>query len=209
MGSGGKYVEFRVSRRSVVVGVVFLVVAGLVAAWVVMSSRPAVVTGSASSIGAGVSMDRCGPGGSGDVVVYPSSEDVVAVQTIRNEARWAVEVISGDPDVYRFGHLAERAVDDFDFPSPHDGAPDTAETLDRVVIPPGREVAMWIVDPFPEMTTGGDGYVGISRAPVTVVSLGVRHESWVDLSSDVWVANGGYDRERLIAALDAVCDELQ
>lgn len=203
MGSNRRHLELRVSYRSILVVLAGAVVVALAIAWVA-GTRQAVVVGSGAHAGSGVWLNRCGPG-SADDLLYPSSKDVVAVQTVRNDGRWTVEVISKEPSMIRFGPLAEDRRDDVNFPSPDAGVPD--EVSDRVTIPPGREVAMWITDPFPDMSSNG-GYTGIETIPVRVSSLGVSHETTIDLRHMIWMGGGRFDTERLEAAFDEVCGQL-
>lgn len=208
MPSDRKYLELRVSYRSILVVVAVVVtvtvVVALVTTWVA-ETRQAVVAGSRAHIGTGVWLNSCGPG-EGDGAVYPSSDDVVAIQTVRNDARWEVEVVSKEPEAFRFGRLAEHRRDDVRLPEFEAGLPD-AETSDRVVIPPGREVVMWIVDPLQEVTFSG-GYSAISTVPVRVTSLGVSHETTIELHHPIWLGGGEFDKDRLEAAFEEVCDEL-
>lgn len=209
MGSGAKYLEFRVRYRSILVvlavAVVVALVAALVNAWAT-ATRQAVVAGSQTNIGSGVWLHKCWPRYEVDVV-YPSSEDVVAVQTVRNDARWEVEVVSQDPEAFRFGTLTEHHRDEVSLPAVEGGAPDDEATSDRVVIPPGHEAVMWIVDPFQGVPTSGSHH-GIVTVPVRVGSLGVSHETEIELSYPIWVSGGDFDGDRLEAKFDEACAEL-
>ncbi|WP_460704884.1 hypothetical protein [Myceligenerans halotolerans] len=182
------------------------VVVALVAMWLV-ETRQAVTRGSGANFGEGVHVRGCGPS-AGDSVVYARGEDILAVQMVRNQGRWAVEVVSKEPGTFRFGRLAERPQDDVTLQNPRDGAPDGEETSDRVVIPPGREVVMWIVDPFPEEPMGPGSYITVSTAPVMVSSLGVAQEAEIELYHPIWMSSSAFDKDRLEAAIDEACAEI-
>ncbi|MBE1875482.1 hypothetical protein [Myceligenerans pegani] len=195
------------SYRSILVVLATAVVVALVATWLV-ETRQAVTSGSGAHFGHGVDLSGCGPSAE-DSVVYDRDEDILAVQMVRNRGRWPVEVASREPEKFRFGRLAEHQRDDLMFPDPRDGAPDDGETSDRVVIPPGREVTMWIADPFPDAPMEPGSFVGISTAPVMVSSLGVAQETEIELYHPIWMSGSRFDGDRLEAALDEVCAELR
>lgn len=159
-------------------GAAVLVVAAVVGWWVLAASAD-VRPGSFSSAGRGHT-DRCSFPDEGFWAVYAGDQEVVAVQTIRNDAPWSVEVTSRSPDAFRLGALAADPGYDASISDPAAGPP--PEASDRVVIPAGREVALWIVDPQPEDSIVGYGdRTGYDRVPVRLRSLGIPRDTEIDL----------------------------
>lgn len=198
--------RLRIRRGTRIAGaaVVVALIAGLVA-WQVAARTARVEPGSLSSSGAGATLPDCVPGDS-MWAMFGSDVDVVVVQTVRNPSQWPVMVISTDPEVYRFEPMADDWRGDYTLVSdPAEGAPDRADTSDRVVIPPDREAAMWIVNPQGDVQLGDEGWHGYSDAPLRIRSLGVERDVRMPYQGMVYV-RGREDIGRLGKALQEACD---
>ncbi|PUB27928.1 hypothetical protein C8K30_104381 [Promicromonospora sp. AC04] len=195
----------RIRRVGRIVGmaVVLLLVAGA-AAWQVAARTAQVELGSASNSGAGATLPDCVPS-DGLWAMFGTDEDVVLVQTVRNPSRWPITVISRESEVYRFEPMADDFRDDYLYvKDPVDGAPDPAQTSDRVVIPPDREATMWIVNPQGDVPTA-DGWSTFGGAHVTLRSLGVEREFYLPLRGTVAVGGADPTAGRLDRALQEAC----
>ncbi len=185
-----------------------MVVAALVAgavAWQIAARTTEVEPGSFSNRGAGATLPDCVP--SDDIwSMFGNDEDVVVLQTVRNSSPWPVTVISTDPGAYRFEPMADDVREDHDFvKEPVDGAPDATETSDRVVIPPDREAAMWIVNPQGD-NSYTDGWGLFGGAPVKLRALGVEREFYLPFHGTVSVGGSEATAARLDRALQAACE---
>ncbi|MFE7406473.1 hypothetical protein [Isoptericola sp. NPDC057559] len=208
-------VEFKVRfrRRSGRIALAVVAVLALLVAWWAVSGTAAVAQGSAASSGVGHG-DDCDYPDEEFWAVYAKDETPVAVQTVRNEGRWPVEVISTRPEAYRFSPVPDDPRYDATFPSdPLLGAPPDDETSDRVTIPPGREASMWIIDPFRpenEYTAGGQSRVndrtGVETAPVQVWSLGIRRDADVAFYGTLWQSTLTRDSEEFKSELAQLCE---
>ncbi|MFC8597407.1 hypothetical protein [Isoptericola sp. NPDC057191] len=202
--------KFRMRRRNVRITAGAIALLIVLVAWWVVSGTASVVTGSTTSAGAGHG-DQCLWGDDHFWAVYAKDEAPVAVQTVRNESRWPVEVISTRPDAYRFEPSA-LALDE-SIPDPKAGPPPESETSDRVTIPAGREAVMWIINPFrAEGSTEadppiGDGArVGVSDAPLRVRSLGLVHNAVVPFYATLWKSGLPSDSPEFQARLAELCE---
>ncbi|MFI2365554.1 hypothetical protein [Promicromonospora sp. NPDC019610] len=135
------------------------------------------------------------------LAVYGTTDDVVVGQTVRNPSRWPVTVTSSDPEVYRFEALSDEPGG----VSSGDGAP-PADTSGQVVLPPGREVTMWVVDPQRHsIQDSSTVWYEFSEVPVTLRTLGVEREFSVQLPGTLYIG-GGKGGDQLGAALQEACD---
>jgi hypothetical protein len=173
-----------------------------IAAWQGVARIGRVETGSASNGGAGMSLPSCVP--SGDVwAIFGRDEDVVVVQTVRNPSLWPVTVTSTEPDVIRFEPVSDDPMDDLLLDKdPRDGAPGT--TVEQVVIPPGREAAMWIVNPPGDGGNERGSWFGRFGTPVTLGSLGVERTTHVEFPGGLYIG-GIRDTTELGKALEEAC----
>lgn len=180
-------------------------IAGVVA-WLVAALTARVEPGSASNSGAGATLPDCVP--SDDIwSMFGNDEDVVVLQTVRNASPWPVTVISTDPDAYRFEPMADDHLDDYMFvKDPVDGAPDATETSDRVVIPPDREAAMWIINPQGDADRSG-GWRLFDGAPVKLRALGVERDFYLPFRGTLTVGGNEATAGRLDRALQAACED--
>lgn len=136
--------------------------------------------------------------------VYGTSDDVVVGQTVRNPSRWPVTVISSDPEVFRFEAPSDDPGDDTTVSSADGAAP--ADASGQVVLPPGREVTMWIVDPQRDSVQDSSSvWYEFDEVPVTLRMLGVERETSIRLPGTLYVG-GGKDGDQLGAALQEACD---
>ena len=202
--------RFRVRRRTLLIsGVATLAVLSLVAWWA-LSSSAEVRIGSFSSTGAGYT-DDCAYADEDFWAVFAQDQDVAVVQTVRNDSRWPLEVTSLLPDVFRFGAVADDPREDAMIPDPRTVASPEAETSDRVEIPPGREVAMWVLGPWgtadADTSYGSDqgGRAGIERAPVRVRSLGIARATDIDLEKTLWVSSLPSDSDQFRGEVAQLC----
>jgi hypothetical protein len=181
-----------------------LVVALLVGigAWQGVARIGRIETGSASNSGAGMSLPSCVP--SGEIwAMFGRDEDVVVVQTVRNPSLWPVTVTSTEPDVVRFEPVSDDPMDDLLLDKdPRGGAPDT--TVEQVVIPPGREAAMWIVDPPGNGGSERGSWYGRFGTEVTLGSLGVERRVSVEFPGGLYIG-GIRDTAALGKALEEAC----
>lgn len=184
------------------------VVAALVAAfvaWQIAARTTEVEPGSASNSGAGATLPDCVPDG-GIWSMFGTDEDVVVLQTVRNPSRWPVTVISTDPEAYRFEPVTDDPRDDYLFAkNPTDGAPAAAETSDRVVIPPDREAAMWIINPQGDLAYSG-GWRTFDGAPVRLRALGIERDFYLPFRGTLSVGGSEATAARLDRALQAACE---
>ena len=125
-------------------------------------------------------------------------------QSVRNASRWPVTVVSQDPESYRFEALGDDPADDAVVTGGTDGGAPTG-TSDRVVLPPGRSVTMWITDPQRGTLDESGAWYEFDQVPVTLRALGVERESSVRLPGTIYVG-GTRDGERLGDALQEACD---
>ncbi|MFE5342534.1 hypothetical protein ACFQ80_20095 [Isoptericola sp. NPDC056578] len=197
-------------RRSTVaaVGAAVLAAAAL-GGWWGLSASADVELGSMSSSGAGY-RDECTYPDEGFWALFAADQDVAVVQTVRNDARWPITVTSLLPDVFRFGAVAADPRDDFAF-DPSDGPP--PGTTETVEIPPGREVAMWVVGPWGRLDAdanrGGPAGMrtGIEHAPVRVRSLGIARETDVQLEKMLWVSDLDLGSRQFQDEITELCTE--
>lgn len=200
-------VERRRPRRwARITGIVLagVLLAGI-GAWQVAAWTTMVEPGSMSNSGAGATLPDCVP--SDDTwAMFGTEEDTVVVQTVRNSSRWPVTLISTDPEAYRFEPMADDYLDDYLFVSdPVDGPPDPAATSDRVVIPPGREATLWVINPLGDVRIGS-GWRTFDSAPVKLRALGIERD--FDLPFRAALAVGGDEATtgRLDSALQEACE---
>lgn len=172
-----------------------------IAAWQGVARLGRIETGS-SSYSLGMSLPGCLPSGN-FWLMFGSDDDVVAGQTVRNPSPWPVTVISTDRDVYRFEPMPDDQRDDTMFVErPADGGvPDDTQTA--VVIPPGREAVMWIVNPQGDAHIERGGWQGYAGAPLRVRSLGVERDVHMPYQGMLYV--GGIDSDSLGEALQEAC----
>jgi hypothetical protein len=199
-------VRWRFRRRTVrIAGVVAGVVVLLVAWWAV-AARGTVETGSSSW--AGGHGDECAFPDDDVWAVYAADEQIVAVQTVRNPSPWPVEVVSSRPEAFRFGEVLDEHTT---YPYPGGGAPPAGETSDRVVVPAGEEVMMWVVDPFPEdgsMLDGMEGIddrTGLDGVDVQVWSLGLPHDERIEFRGFLWQSELTTDSPTFQRQLTEMC----
>ncbi|MFE5308466.1 hypothetical protein [Isoptericola sp. NPDC056605] len=199
----------RVRRSTVaVVGAAVLAAAAL-GGWWGLSASADVELGSMYSSGAGY-RDECTYPDEGFWALFAADQDVAVVQTVRNDARWPITVTSLLPDVFRFGAVAADPRDDFAF-DPSDGPP--PGTTETVEIPPGREVAMWVVGPWGRLEAdanrGGPAGMrtGIEHAPVRVRSLGIARETDVQLEKMLWVSDLDLGSRQFQDEITELCTE--
>ncbi|GHH79657.1 hypothetical protein [Promicromonospora soli] len=198
--------KLRIWRGTRIAGaaVVVALIAGVVA-WQVAARTAGVERGSFSTSGAGTTLPDCVPGDS-IWAMFGGEEDVVVVQTVRNPSQWPVMVISTDPEVYRFEPMADDWRGDYTLVSdPAEGAPDRADTSERVVIPPDREAAMWIVNPQGDVPLWDGGWYGYSDAPLRIRSLGVERDVRMPYHGMIYVS-GKEGIGRLGKAMQEACD---
>lgn len=206
MASVGGVEERRPRRWVRITGgvVVAVLVAGL-AAWQIAARTTEVEPGSSSHRGAGASLPDCVP--FDDIwAMFGNDEDVVAVQAVRNSSPWPVTVMSTNPEAYRF----EPMPDDFRedhllLKDPADGPPSTTETSDRVVIAPGREAAMWIINPQGDLSYDG-GWGAFDGAPVKLRALGVERDLHLPFHGTLTVGGDEATTARLDRALQEACE---
>jgi hypothetical protein len=138
------------------------------------------------------------------LAVYGTSDDVVVGQTVRNPSRWPVTVISSDPEAFRFEALSADPGDDTTLSSADGAAP--ADASGQVVLPPGREVTMWIVDPQRgSIQDSSSVWYEFDEVPVTLRTLGVERETSIRLPGTLYVG-GGKASDQLGTALQEACD---
>ena len=182
------------------VAVVVALVAGI-GVWQ-YAARDARIVAEGVTLSGGMAFPDCLPRMA--LAVYGTSDDVVVGQTVRNPSRWPVTVTSSDPEVYRFEALSDDPADDTTVSSADGAAP--ADASGQVVLPPGREVTMWIVDPQRgSIQDSSTVWYEFDEVPVTLRTLGVERESSIRLPGTLYVG-GGKDGEQLGAALQEACD---
>jgi hypothetical protein len=138
--------------------------------------------------------------------MFGTDEEVVVLQTVRNPSRWPVTVISTNPEAYRFEPMADDIRGDYTFvQNAAEGAPDAAETSDRVTIPPGREAAMWIIDPQGDVPTA-EGWSTFGGASVKLRALGVEREFYLPFQGTLAVGGSEATAARLGRALQEACE---
>ncbi|MEV0892003.1 hypothetical protein [Promicromonospora sp. NPDC050262] len=202
-GGAGEEPGRRRSRRTAwIVGAAVVVVA-LVAGIGVWqyAARSTRIVAEGVTLSGGMAFPDCLPRMA--LAVYGTSDDVVVGQTLRNPSRWPVTVTSSDPEVYRFEALSDDP-DDHSAVSSADGA-EPADTSGQVVLPPGREATMWIVDPQRGSVQDSGVWYSFDEVPVTLRTLGVERESSLQLPGTLYVG-GGKDGDQLGAALQEACD---
>jgi hypothetical protein len=173
-----------------------------IAAWQGVARAGRIETGSASMSG-GLVLPACIPS-EGFWASFQADEEVVVAHTVRNPSPWPVTVISTDPEVYRFEPLEEDPADDMLFAtSPSDGVP--AGTKSSVVVPPGREAGMWIVNPQGDMSIGPLGWRYFDGAPLRIRSLGVERDIYVPYHGTLHVGGGSRGSDKLSKALEEAC----
>ena len=181
-----------------------LVVALLVGigAWQGVARIGRIDTGSAT-LGGGLGLPDCIPV-DGYWTSFGTDEDVVVAHTLDNPSPWPVTVISTDPEVYRFAPLNEDPALDIVLEGSVAGVvPDG--TLSSVVVPPGRSVAMWIVNPQGDVSLGSTTWHGFDGANLRVRSLGVEREVYVPYQGTLYVGGGSRDSAELGKALQEAC----
>jgi len=173
--------------------------------WQVAARTSEVESGSYSNSGAGATLPDCIPA-DGDIwSMFGTDEDVVVLQTVRNPSRWPVTVISTNPEAYRFERMADDAREDHSFvQTVAEGAPDAAETSDRVTIPPNREAALWIIDPQGDLSSV-DGWYTFEGAPVRLRALGVERDFYLPFRGTLAVGGAEATTTRLGRALQQAC----
>ena len=201
-------VEKRRSRRWVRIagGVVIVALVVSVVAWQLAARTAEVEPGSFSNSGAGATLPDCVPSDSGIWSMFGTDEDVVVLQTVRNFSPWPVTVISTDPEAYRFEPMADDFREDYTFvQDASDGPPPTTETSDRVVIPPDREAAMWIINPQGDLPPA-DGWRSFDGAPVKLRALGVERDFYLPFRGTLTVGGDEATAGRLDRALQEACE---
>jgi len=182
------------------VAVVVALVAGI-GVWQ-YAARDARIVAEGVTLSGGMAFPDCLPRMA--LAVYGTSDDVVVGQTVRNPSRWPVTVTSSDPEAFRFEALSDDPADDTTVSSADGAAP--ADASGQVVLPPGREVTMWIVDPQRgSIQDSSTVWYEFDEVPVTLRTLGVERESSIRLPGTLYVG-GGKDGEQLGAALQEACD---
>jgi hypothetical protein len=178
--------------------------AGFVA-WQIAARTSEVEPGSSSNSGAGATLPDCVPSDDDIWSMFGNDEDVVVLQTVRNPSPWPVTVISTNPEAYRFEPVADDFREDYMYVGdPVDGPPDAAETSDRVVIPPDREAAMWIINPQGDLSYDG-GWGLFEGAPVKLRALGVERDFYLPFRATLAVGGDEATAGRLDRALQAAC----
>ncbi|MGW2093744.1 hypothetical protein [Promicromonospora sukumoe] len=192
-------------RRAAWIVSVFLVLVAGVAAWQVAARTARVEPGSFYSTGTGARLPDCVPG---DAIwaMFGTDEGVVLAQAVRNPSPWPVTVSSTDPHVFRFEPIAEDELDDVVLVNdPLDGEPDRSQTSARVVIPPGREAALWIVDPQRERTISS-GWMMFDVAELKLRALGVERRFSLPLAGTIAVGGADLTTRQLGRDLQEACD---
>lgn len=183
---------------------VMLVVALLVgvAAWQGVARIGRIETGPAT-MSDGLDLPDCIPQ-DGYWTSFATDEDVVAAHTLDNPSPWPVTVISTDPEAYRFQPLSEDPALDSMFAYSVAGVvPDG--TLSSVVVPPGRSVALWIINPQGVVVRGSTVRYSFDGVPLRVRSLGVEREVYVPYQGTLYVGGGSRDSAELSEALAEAC----
>jgi hypothetical protein len=183
---------------------VTLVVALLVgiAAWQGVARIGRIDTGPAT-MSDGLDLPDCIPQ-DGYWTSFATDEDVVAAHTLDNPSPWPVTVISTDPEAYRFQPLSEDPALDSVFAYSVAGVvPDG--TLSSVVVPPGRSVALWIINPQGVIVRGSTVRYSFDGVPLRVRSLGVEREVYVPYQGTLYVGGGSRDSAELSEALAEAC----
>lgn len=135
---------------------------------------------------------------------FATDEDVVAAHTLDNPSPWPVTVISTDPEVYRFAPLQEDPALDSVFGGSAAGVvPDGTQS--SVVVPPGRSVALWIINPQGNIVSGSSVRYSFDGVPLKVRSLGVEREVYVPYQGTLYVGGGSRDSAELSEALAEAC----
>ncbi len=166
------------------------------------AARSARIVAEGVTLSAGMTFPDCLPRMA--LAVYGTGDDVVVGQTVRNPSRWPVTVTSSDPEVFRFEALSDDPGDDTTVSSADGAAP--ADASGQVVLPPGREVTMWIVNPQQgSIQDSSTVWYEFDEVPVTLRTLGVERESSIRLPGTLYVG-GGKDGDQLGAALQEACD---
>lgn len=197
-----RMVDMAGRRAAWIVGVAVVValVAGI-GVWQ-YAARDARIVAEGVTLSGGMAFPDCLPRMA--LAVYGTSDDVVVGQTVRNPSRWPVTVTSSDPEAFRFEALSDDPADDTTVSSADGAAP--ADASGQVVLPPGREVTMWIVDPQRgSIQDSSTVWYEFDEVPVTLRTLGVERESSIRLPGTLY-AGGGKDGEQLGAALQEACD---
>jgi hypothetical protein len=173
-----------------------------IAAWQGVARIGRIDTGSAT-LGGGLGLPDCIPA-DGYWTSFGTDEEVVVAHTADNPSPWPVTVISTDPEVYRFAPLNEDPVLDIVFEGSVAGVlPDGTQS--SVVVPPGRSVAMWIVNPQGDVSLGSTTWHIFEGAPLRVRSLGVEREVYVPYQGTLYVGGGSRDSKELGKALQEAC----
>ncbi|MGW2093743.1 hypothetical protein [Promicromonospora sukumoe] len=182
-------------------GAVVVVLVVGIGAWQ-YAARAVRVEADGVTLHSGMSMPDCLPDMA--LAMYTGDDALVVGQAVRNPSPWPVTVISQDPESYRFEALSDDPADDNGVTGAEGGgAP--AGTADRIVLPPGRGVTMWIVDPQHGAIEGSDIWYGFDEVPVTLRVLGVESESALELPGTIYIG-GRSDGDRLGEALQEACD---
>jgi hypothetical protein len=190
----------RGSRIAVTVIVALLVG---IALWQGVARLGRIETGSAS-LSAGLGRPLCPP--TCDYWAgFDETEDVRVAHTVSNPSLWPVTVISTDPEVYRFEPLDDDPAQDISLiDGPIGCVPEGTQSA--VVIPPGREAAMWIVNPQGGTKMGPDGWRVFDGAPLRIRSLGVERDIFMPHPGTIYVL-GSRDSEEFTNALEAECKD--
>jgi hypothetical protein len=188
-------------------GVVVAVLAVGLVGWQIAARTSVVEPGSSSHSGAGATLPDCVPHVDDAIwSMFGNDEEVVVLQTVRNPSRWPVTVISTNPEAYRFEPMADDFREDYLYEGdPADGPPPTSATSDRVVIPPGREAALWIIDPQGDLPTSG-AWLMFSGAPVKLRALGVERDFYLPFRGRLTVGGDEATAARLDRALQEACE---
>ncbi|GHH79661.1 hypothetical protein [Promicromonospora soli] len=190
----------RGSRIAVTVIVALLVGIGV---WQGVARVGRIETGSSgmsSGLGRPPCMPRCD-----FYAAFDETEDVVVAHEVSNPSLWPVTVISTDPEAYRFEPLDDDPAQDISFVDSHIGCVPQG-TQSAVVVPPGRSVAMWVVNPQGGTKMGPDGWRLFDGARLRVRSLGVERDVFVPHPGTLYV-DGSRGSEEFTNALEGVCKD--
>lgn len=72
-------------------------------------------------------------------------------------------------------------------------------------MPPGRSVALWIVNPQGNIVSGSSVRYSFDGVPLKVRSLGVEREVYVPYQGTLYVGGGSRDSAELSEALAEAC----
>jgi hypothetical protein len=157
-------------------------------------------SGMSSGLGRPPCMPRCD-----FYAAFDETEDVRVAYEVSNPSLWPVTVISTDPEVYRFEPLDDDPAQGISFTDGPAGCVPEG-TQSAVVIPPGREAAMWIVNPQGGTKMGPDGWRVFDGAPLRIRSLGVERDIFVPHPGTIYVL-GSRSSKEFTSALEAECKD--